>query len=67
MPFAVRLAVGKGREVGMELILFLHGVRGEALWEIGSLRLKNPLVKRSRELAITGTQASLGEIVIRSV
>lgn len=51
----------------MRLILFLHGIRGEALWELGSLRLKNNLVKRFRELGIKGIKAPLRGIVVRGL
>lgn len=51
----------------MGLILFLHGVRGGTVRKSGRLRLKNHLVKRTREPVIKGTKESLRGIVIRSL
>lgn len=53
------------REIRIGLML-LHRGRVEALWELGSLRLKNHLVK-SGELTIKDTKASLRGTVISSV
>lgn len=53
------------REVGMGLILLLQRIKHGAAWESGRLRVKNNLVKRTREPTIKGTKASQRGIVIR--